>query len=172
MTDKTKDDWKTPTKSPEPLAHGSDSAGRTSDAQNYGEGPRPAMGEPSKRGETQGLIPESATYDKIEDEASGSSQGMPLDSTIAQSDQSQALRTEAIDVPVGNHPKIDVNPAPLPGNLVMVNSFAEEHGDYYRVFFDFGGGRRLLFAEVPKAFTSKTPLFRVDEQGKILEAKK
>lgn len=151
--------------SPGPLQHGSDSEGRTSDARNYGAGPRPAMGEPDKdNNKWKGDIPDDATYDAISDDADGL-QGDVLDSTIAQSHQSQANRPASLDIPEGNHPKIESDAGKA--TIVNANIFAEIHGDNIRVLCDLGSNGRVILFEIPVALRSKMALVSIDADGNI-----
>lgn len=169
--DKTKDEWankakdQAARKDTAPLAHGSDSDGRTSGSANFNQGPRPAMGEPDKdNNKWKGDIPDDATHDAIQDEADGL-QGSPAPSTIAQSHQSQANRPAALDIPEGNHPKIESD-AGRP-TIVNVNMFGEIHGDNIRVFFDMGSNGRVIAFEIPTALKSKRALVSIDNDGNI-----
>lgn len=168
--DKTKDDWHKDAKdqaakAPEPLQHGSDSEGRTSDAKNYGAGPRPAMGEPDKgdKNKWSGEIPDDATYDAI-DEGQGL-QGDAVESDVATSHQSQAARPAALDIPEGNHPKIESDAGKA--TIVNANIFAEIHGDNIRVLCDLGSNGRVILFEVPTSLRSKRALVSIDEDGNI-----
>lgn len=153
-------------KATEPLAHGSDSAGRTSDAKNYGAGPRPAMGEPDKgeKNKWAGDIPDDATYDAIEDEASGL-QGEAIESGVEQSHQSHANRPAALDIPEGNHPKIESDAGKA--TIINANIFAEFHGDNIRVLCDLGSNGRVILFEMPTSLRSRRALVSIDDDGNI-----